>query len=257
MAPQYHAIRGQSAAIGIHSTMKSLPRKHVVVCEAARPDPTVVEDLGESGVARVHEAQHRSGLLASYLRPIYPGAAVSGPAVTVLVPPGDNWMIHVAVEVCRPGDILVVAPASPCCDGYVGDLLATSLKARGVKAIVIDAGVRNVAALTEMRLPAWSKCICAQGTVMASLGAVNVPIICAGQQVSPGDVIVADDDGVVAVKAEDAIHVADAAAKLAVAEQQVRARLAAGELSLDIERMRGTLTALGLEYLDHAPARSS
>lgn len=237
--------------------MKTLPDKHVVVREHPRPDPAVMEDLSESGVAMVHEAQHRTGLLACYLRPIYPGGAVSGPAVTVIVPPGDNWMIHVAVEVCRPGDILVIAPLSPCCDGYVGDLLATSLKKRGVKGIIIDAGVRNVAALTEMRLPAWSKCICAQGTVMASLGAVNTPIMCAGQQVSPGDIIVADDDGVVAVRAEDAISVADAAARLAVAEQEMRARLAAGELSLDIGQMREKLNALGLEYLDHAPAKLS
>lgn len=235
--------------------MKTLPDKHVVVREHPRPDPAVMEDLSESGVAMVHEAQHRTGLLASYLRPIYPGGAVSGPAVTVIVPPGDNWMIHVAVEVCRPGDILVVAPGSPSSDGYVDDLIATSLKARGVKAVVIDAGVRNVAALTEMRFPAWSKCICAQGTVMASLGAVNVPIICAGQRVSPGDVIVADDDGVVAVKAEDAVHVADAAARLAVQEQEMRVRLAAGELSLDIQRMRERLRALGLEYRDRAPAK--
>ena len=235
--------------------MKTLPDKHVVVREHPRPDPAVMEDLSESGVAMVHEAQHRTGLLACYLRPIYPGGAVSGPAVTVIVPPGDNWMIHVAVEVCRPGDILVVAPGSPSSDGYVDDLIATSLKARGVKAVVIDAGVRNVAALTEMRFPAWSKCICAQGTVMASLGAVNVPIICAGQRVSPGDVIVADDDGVVAVKAEDAVHVADAAARLAVQEQEMRVRLAAGELSLDIQRMRERLRALGLEYRDRAPAK--
>jgi 4-hydroxy-4-methyl-2-oxoglutarate aldolase len=234
--------------------MKTLPDKHVVVREFPRPDPALMEDLGESGVALLHEAQHRTGLLASYLRPIYPGAAVCGPAVTVLVPPGDNWMIHAAIEVCRPGDILVVAPGSPCCDGYVDDLIATSLRARGVKAIVIDAGVRNVAALTEMRFPVWSKCVCAQGTVMASLGAVNVPLVCAGQQVSPGDVIVADDDGVVAIKAQDAVRVADAAARLAVQQQEIRARLAAGELSLDIQRMRDKLRALGLEYLDRAPA---
>lgn len=221
--------------------------------EFARPDPTAAEDLGESGVAIVHEAQHRTGLLASYMRPIYPGAAVSGPAITVLVPPGDNWMIHVAVEVCRPGDVLVVAPSSPCFDGYVGDLLATSLKARGVKALIIDAGVRNVAALTEMRFPTWSKCISAEGTFRARLGAVNVPIVCAGQHISPGDVIVADDDGVVAVKAQHAVRIADAAARLAVSQQEERARLAAGELSLDIEGMREKLAALGLEYVDRAP----
>lgn len=234
--------------------MKTPADRHVVVRELLRPDPALMEDLGESGVALVHEAQHRTGLLASYLRPIYPGTSVCGPAVTVLVPPGDNWMIHVAIEVCRRGDILVVAPRSPCCDGYVDDLIATSLRARGVKAVVIDAGVRDVAALTEMRFPVWSKCVCAHGTAMASLGAVNVPVVCAGQQVSPGDIIVADDDGVVAVKAQDAVHVTDAAARLAVQQQEIRARLAAGELSLDIQRMREKLRALGLEYLDRTPA---
>ena len=235
--------------------MKTPMSRHFVVRELARPDPTVVEDLGESGVATVHDAQHRTGLLAPYMRPIYPGASVSGPAITVLVPPGDNWMIHVAVEVCRPGDIMVVSPSSPCPDGYVDDLLATSLKARGVKALVIDAGVRNVAELTEMRFPAWSKCICGQGTVRTSLGAVNTPILCAGQHISPGDIIVADDDGVVAVKAEHAVRVADTAARLAVTQQEERARLSAGELSLDIQKMRERLTALGLEYLEHAPEK--
>ena len=150
---------------------------------------------------------------------------------------------------------MVVSPSSPCPDGYVDDLLATSLKARGVKALVIDAGVRNVAELTEMRFPAWSKCICGQGTVRASLGAVNTPILCAGQHISPGDIIVADDDGVVAVRAEHAVRVADTAARLAVTQQEERARLSAGELSLDIQKMRERLTALGLEYLEHAPEK--
>lgn len=227
--------------------------RHIVIREIARPDPATVEDLADYGVAAVHDAQHRSGLLASYLRPIYPGESVSGPAVTVLVPPGDNLMIHVAVEVCRPGDILVVAPSSPCCDSYFGNPLATSLKARGVKALVIDAGVRDVAALTEMRFPVWSKCIWAQGTVRASPGAVNVPIVCAGAHIAPGDIIVADDDGVVTVKAENAVKVADAAAKSIIADREVRERLAAGELSLDVNGMRATVAALGLEYLDRPP----
>jgi 4-hydroxy-4-methyl-2-oxoglutarate aldolase len=219
-----------------------------VVREIARPDPGALEALGGYGVATVHESQGRSGLLASYMRPIYPGTALAGAAVTVLVPPGDNWMIHVAVEVCRPGDVLVVAPSSPCTDGYFGDLLATSLKARGVRALIIDAGVRDVATLTEMKFPVWSKAIWSQGTVKASLGSVNVPIICAGQRVSPGDAVIADDDGVVVVDRAAAVSVAQAAKQRAANEEDKRRRLAAGELGLDIYQMREKLAALGLEY---------
>jgi 4-hydroxy-4-methyl-2-oxoglutarate aldolase len=224
-------------------------RRPIVVSEVPRPEAALVEQLAAYGVATVHEALGKEGLLQPYLRPIYPEAHVVGSAVTVLCPPGDNLMVHAAIEVCQPGDVLVVATEAPSTDGMFGELLATSARAHGVVGLVIDAGVRDVATLSAMRFPVWSRAISARGTVKETAGAVNIPIVCAGALIRPGDVILGDADGVVCVPRQAlAQTIAQAAARTAK-ENATRERLAAGELGLDLYGLRSKLKALGVEYV--------
>jgi 4-hydroxy-4-methyl-2-oxoglutarate aldolase len=231
--------------------------RHYVVREVDRAEPKTIAALGQAGVAAIHEAAGRVGLVGPQIRARQDGRVIAGSGITVLCPPGDNLMIHAAVEVCRPGDVLVVTTTSTSTDGMFGDLLATSLQARGVLGLVIDAGVRDIATLREMGFPVWSRAVHAQGTVKANPGSVNVPVVVAGRLITPGDTVVADDDGVVVVPVSDGPSVAEAAAERLAAEGAKRETLAAGQLGLDLYNLRPLLAHLGVRYVDRMPGGDS